>query len=156
MKKLEYYGVVDKSGDKPRIIPSNKELVYTGLSSLTDGITVKITVQPRYKKASRNQFEWLYGGIYQTVLDYLINKENYSSVLTLDDIDAFFKKKFCTISKYDPIEETTYIDYIDKKEFDANDFIEYTQKIIQFANETWGLLIDTPEEYKEKKDKNGI
>lgn len=152
MKKLEYYGKVDKSGNKPKIVPNNLELVYTGLSQIPEGASVKITVQVRYRKATQGQFEWLYGGVYQTIRDYLVNEESYSSALTLDDIDVFFKNKFCVVPKYNPIDNKVYTDYIDKRNFDTKDFIEYTQKIIQFANENWGLIIDTPEEYKEKEE----
>ncbi len=123
------------------------EALKRDCENLPNGI-YRITVD---KKASQEQFGWLYGVCYIEALKGFVDA-GYEEFTSIDDVDYFFKLKFSQKELID--RETGEIVRIpsQKKKFSTFDEMVYGDKIVQWCYEWLGISIPPPDkEYRSKK-----
>ncbi len=144
-RKIVYSAKIKKEEGKTFLTSKDKKSVQEVLDSWSDGSDLRITIEKLSAKATHNQFEWLYGVVYEEVLDYFQNVQGYEDI-DIDDVDIFFKRKFLTVKKYDAINNVTYEEFKNKRNLTTVELKEFIEKIILFCAENFHITISTPED----------
>jgi len=149
MKKIKAIGV--KEENKPFRVISAK-ILRDELDNLPKG-RFKITVEKYYKKASTEQFGWLYGSIYPLSL-IALNDAGYEFT-NVDQVDIFWKCMFANKEVLN--RETGEIMKIplSKSEFKTVDQMLYCNSIRDHCSEYLGAYIPEPDINWKKLKENG-
>lgn len=145
MKPLKY--ISRKEKDKPHHF-INRKLMEQELNALPPG-RYDWTIERHKRKASHEQFKWLYGSIYPLTL-IALNDAGYEFT-TIEEIDLFWKSLFA--SKDLLIRETGEIKKIplSKSEFVTIDHMAYCSNIRDYCQEYLNIFIPDPDpNWKEK------
>jgi hypothetical protein len=148
MKKLEYIGI--KEADKAFRI-QNKKTMQSDLLSIEKG-KYRIIIEKYRRKASQDQFGWLYGSIYPLML-IALNNAGYEFT-NIDQVDTFCKSMWANKELLN--RETGEIMKIplSKSEFKTVDHMAYVSNIRAYASEYLSTYIEDPDpNWKEKKAK---
>jgi hypothetical protein len=145
MKKLTAFATKEK--DKPFVI-HNKDAFNKSISQLPDG-KFKITIEKYYKKATTNQFGWLYAVVYP--LSWIALNEAGYEFETIEEIDDFWK----TLYANRPVlnRETGEIVNIPlkKAKFETVDQMTYCNSVRNYCAEYLGCEIPEPDKDWNKK-----
>ena len=149
MRKITAIGI--KEDGKPyRIV--NVKVFRSDLDSLSKGRYIT-TVEKYYKKASHEQFKYLYGVVYSLSM-IALNDAGYEFT-TIDQVDTFWKSIFANKELLNRESGEIMKIPLSKSEFKTIDEMVYCDSIRNYCSEYYNTWIPDPDpNYKQNKKQN--
>ena len=149
MKKITCIGVKE-DGKAFRLV--NSKLLTEELNALPKG-RYRLTVEKLYKKASHEQFKYLYGLVYPLSM-VALNDAGYEFT-NIDEIDIFWKEIFANKEILNRETGEVLKVPMSKSQFKTIDEMTYCDAIRNYCSEYFAMHIPDPDpNYKQKHDWN--
>lgn len=116
-----------------------------------DGKQIEVTVRRKRKRRSNPQNAYLWGVVYQTIVNYL-NAEG-DEYYTVEDIHSLMGYSFLLKDTYDPnTGEVIGKRIVSTTKFTTTEMMDYVAQIQKWASETLDLYIPDPNEELEPNE----
>lgn len=149
MKRISAIGVKE-DGKAFRVV--NGKLLTEDLNALPKG-RYRLTVEKYYKKASHEQFKYLYGLVYPLSM-VALNDAGYEFT-NIDEIDIFWKEIFANKEILNRETGEVLKVPMSKSQFKTIDEMTYCDAIRNYCLEYFAMHIPDPDpNYKQKHDWN--
>ncbi len=128
----------------------NRSIMEADLCRLPKG-NYTVTIEKYRKKASHDQFKWLYGAIYPQLL-IALNDAGYEFT-TVEEVDYFAKTMWASTTVLNPETGELLKLPMSKREFVTIDHMAYVACIRKFAAEYLATnIVDPDPNWKQRKD----
>ena len=136
---MKHTYIADKKGEK--LEPINSPLMKSEIKALPEG-RYRITIEKLYKKATKEQFSYLYGVVYPYFLRAA--NDNGYEFANVDEVDMWAKSQWA--KKEVMNRETGQIVSIPltKSEFKTVDEMVWSNTLRDYCSEYWGVFIPDP------------
>lgn len=145
MKKFEITFNV-KGGNLTPLSRKQKDLLKQWYSN-HEGKNVKAVFEVEQEGAHHSQYKYLYGYVYTTIQNELINCGYAEQEVTLDAIDTTFKLMFAFEEKLDTFTGELHKIPKSKRSMNQLELKEYTENVVRYCAENMGLEIASSDEY---------